>query len=272
MAAIVVAVVAAVLIALEARPLADIFLRADPTLQGSFSLLHTRAFFSVAAHAALIALAIHLVFAKAQWNTRARLGALLCLGALGLELLSLAPCLLGGGKLCGVYYILIGPFTALAMLVGTAIFVAASGNRGLRRTVALGAASLCAAALAAYWHFTPRSPADCARIASEFQRGACVMNFALQTNDDQLCEQVNFDSSRWSCTYQIAERRGDATLCERISLPCRYTRPGPACEPEGFRNTCYLVVARKLRDAQLCQRITTGEMKANCQAQARPKQ
>ena len=263
------AIASAVLIALEARPLADVFLRADPTLQGSFSLLHARPFLSVAAHCGLIVLAVHGFFTAAPQRSRARLGMLMSFGALGLEVLSLAPCLIAADALCGVYYIVIGPFAALIMLAGFAIYLAASGSRGLTQATALGVVSLGAAALAAYWIVTPHAPADCTRIASDIQRDSCVMNFALQTNDAQLCEQVNFDGSRWSCTYQIAERKGDATLCDRISPPCRYTGPGPACEPERFRDTCYLVVARRLRDGRLCERITPGDMQTNCRAQAR---
>lgn len=256
------------LIAFEARPLADLFLRADPTLQGSFSMLHARGFLSVAGHLALAMLSLRIAFGAAPAAPLARTGAWLCYGALGLELLALAPCLFAGGALCGVYYILAGPFTALAMLAGFGLFVTASASRALNVGTTLAAAGLVAAALAAYWHFTPRSPAECARIDDDIRRGACVMNFALQTGDDRLCEQVMLDSSRWSCIYQIAERRGDATLCDRIIPPCRYTVPGPACEPERYRNTCYLVTARKLRDPGLCERMTPGELRASCRGQA----
>lgn len=132
----------------------------------------------------------------------------------------------------------------------------------------LGVAGLGAAALAAYWYFTPKTPDDCARISDDLKRGVCLMDFALRTNDDRLCEQVTFDSSRWSCTYQIAERKGDATLCERIALPCRFTGPGPTCEPARFRDTCYLVTARKLGDRTLCERMTPGDLQASCRKQA----
>lgn len=256
------------LIALEAGPLMDIFLRADPTLQGSFSLLHARAFLSVAGHLALAVLSLRLVFGAAPATVAARIGAWLCYGALALELLTLAPCVLGGGALCGVFYVVAVPFTALAMLAGFGLFVAASASRWLMRAAVLGVAGMGATALAAYWYITPKSPEECARISDDIKRGACVMNFALQTGDDRLCEQVTLDSSRWSCLYQIAERKGNPTLCERIVPPCRYTRPGPACEPERYRDTCYLVTARKLGDPKLCERMTPGDMQANCRKQA----
>lgn len=263
------ALAALCLIALDAWPLADIFQRADPTLQGSFSLLHLRAFLSVAGHLALAALALRLALGAAPPAVRtARSGAWLCFGALGLELLALAPCLFGGGALCGVFYLVVGPLTALAMLAGFAIFVAAAGSRAMRRGALLGAAALGAAAVAAFWLVTPRSPADCAGLADGLKRDACTMNFALQTSDERLCEQVVFDSSRWSCLYQIAERKGDATLCERIAAPCRHTTPGPACEPDRFRDTCWLVTSRKLREPALCERMTSGDLQASCRKQA----
>ena len=53
------ALAAASLIALEITPLWDIFLRADPTLQGPFSMLHARAFLSIAGHLALVMLSLH---------------------------------------------------------------------------------------------------------------------------------------------------------------------------------------------------------------------
>lgn len=259
---------AASLIALEVRPLWDIFLRADPTLQGSFSILHARAFLSVAGHLALVMLSLRLTFVAAASTPIARIGVWLCYGALALESLVLVPYMFAGAALCGVYYVMGGPFTALAMLVGFGLFVSASGSRMLTGVTVLGVVGLGATALAAYWYFTPKSPAECARISDDVKRGACVMDFALRTGDDRLCELVTFDSSRWSCTYQIAERKGDATLCERIALPCRYTGPGLACEPERFRDTCYLVTARKLSDPKLCERMTPGDLQTSCRKQA----
>lgn len=267
------AVPAAVLfIAFEARPLADVFLRTDPTLQGSFSLLHARPLLSVAGHLALAVLSLQFAFGAAPTASAARVGAWLCYGALMLEFLALAPCVFGGGALCGVFYVIVGPLTALAMLAGFGLYVTASASRTLVGATALGAAGLCAAALAAYWCVSPKSAADCARLSDDIKRGTCTMNFALEFGDEQLCEQVMFDSSRWSCLYQIAERKGDSTLCERIVPPCRYTAPGPACEPDRLRDTCYLVTARKLGDPNLCERMTPGDLQASCRKQSRSKQ
>lgn len=262
------AIAALSLIGLEAGPLADLFLRADPTLQGSFSLLNARPLLSVAGHLALVALSLRLAFVTAPATPIARIGAWLSYCALALELLSLAPCVFGGGALCGVFYVVVGPLTALAMLAGFGLLLTAGASRTLKRGAVAGMVGLGAAAFAAYWHVTPKSPGDCAMISDDIKRGSCVMNFALQTSDDRLCEQVAFDSSRWTCTYQIAERKGDATLCERIVLPCRYTSPGLACEPERYRDTCYLVTARKLNDPKLCERVTQGDMQVNCRRQA----
>lgn len=256
------------LISLESGPLADMYLRADPTLQGSFSMLHARAFLSVAGHLALAVLSLRLAFVAAPTTPGARVGAWLCYGTLALESLSLTPCVFAGGALCGVYYVTVGPFTALGMLAGFGLFVTASASRTLMGASVLGVVGLGATALAAYWHFTPKSPSECTRIPDDIKRGACVMNFALKTADDRLCEQVTFDSSRWTCTYQVAERKGNATLCERIAPPCRYAGRGSACEPERFRDTCYLVTARKLRDPRLCERMTPGDLQASCRKQA----
>jgi hypothetical protein len=267
--AAVAACVAGALIVLEVGPMGDIFLRADPTLQGAFSSLHLRGFLTVAAHGALIALALQWLFAPPALGKLARAAAWACFGALALELLTLAPCVAAGGALCGVFYIVASPFTALVMLIAFGVYLTASGSRGLACAAALGVVTLLASALAAYWLLTPQSPVDCERLGPGMKRDNCVMNFALQTHDDKLCDTVNFDSSRWSCTYQIAERKGDAALCERIVPPCRYTAPGPACEPDRFRDTCYLVVARKLHDAKLCERVRAGDMQANCRKQMR---
>lgn len=262
------ALAAVSLIALEARPLWDIFLRADPTLRGSFSILHARTFLSVAGHLALVMMSLRLTFVAAAPTPIGRIGVWLCYGALALEFLLLAPCVFAGGALCGLYYVVGGPFTALAMIFGFGLFVSTSGSRMLTGVTVLGVVGLGAAALAAYWYFTPKSPAECARISDDLKRGACVMNFALRTDDDRLCEQVTFDSSRWSCIYQIAERKADATLCERIALPCRYTGPGLACEPVRYRDTCYLMTARALSDPELCERMTSGDLQASCRKQA----
>jgi hypothetical protein len=261
------AIAALLLIGLEAGPLADLFLRADPTLQGSFSLLNARSLLSVAGHLALTVLSLRLAFVTAPATPIPRTGAWLCYGALGLELLSLVPCVFAGDALCGVFYVVIGPLTALAMLAGFGLFLGAGASRMLKRGALAGMAALGLAAFAAYWYVTPKSPEDCARISDDLKRGSCVMNFALQTGDDRLCEQVTFDSSRWTCIYQIAERKGDASLCRRIVPPCRYTGPGLACEPERYRDTCYLVTARELRDPGLCERMAPGDLQASCRRQ-----
>lgn len=259
------------LIAVDATPLADIFLRADPTLQGSFSILQARAFLSVSAHFGLALLSLWLTFSTTPAPRISRTGAWLAYGALGLELLTLTPCVFAGSALCGLYYIFLGPITALVMLAGFGLFVVTGSSRALRHASTLSFVALGTAALGGYWYFTPQSAAECSRISDDIKRGTCVMNFALQTGDDKLCEQIALDSARWSCIYQIAERKGDAALCLRISLPCRYTALGPACEPERFRDTCYLVTARKLGDPALCGRVTPGDSQASCRKQAESK-
>ena len=101
------------------------------------------------------------------------------------------------------------------------------------------------------------------------KRGACIMNFALRDSDESLCNQVSFDSSRWSCLYQIAERKGNPALCEQIAAPFRFKSPGLQCDPETYRDTCFLVVARKLKDEKWCGQISNAAKQAGCLEQSR---
>jgi hypothetical protein len=269
LAAAVVLLAGSSLAALEASPIADLFLRATPTLHGSFSLLAARPLLSVVAHLALVAIGLHRLIASEAVAVATRASARLCYGALAVELLSLAPCAFGGDALCGVFYVLVLPATALAILVGFATYLVAARSRALvvlsSGALLLGAAS----ALAAWWIVTPRSPVDCERIDEPIKRGTCLVNFALRTSAAALCEEVDFDSSRWSCLYELAERAGDPTLCERIVLPCRAHSPGPTCDPDTYRDTCFLVVARKLRDPRLCERLTARDLRTSCLEQVR---
>lgn len=262
------AIAAGLLLALDLRPLGALFLRSDPTLRGSFSLLHARAFLSPAAHLALIALALFRLRASLPLDPRARRAARAAFAALSLEIAALLPCTFALDALCGVYYILVAPFTATAMLAAVAVFVGAAGSRSLLHWTAIGLAGLAAAGVATWSLVAPKSAADCRQIAAGLPRDNCLVNFALPAGDAALCGEVVFDSSRWSCLYEIAERAGNPALCDQISAPCRYTQPGPSCEPERYRDTCFLVVARKLRDASLCERVGDPAQQSSCREQA----
>jgi len=267
--AIFVGLVAGTLLFLEINPLVDLFLRADPTLQGTFSFLNARPFLTVAAHTALVAIAVHRFLASASSVEATRGPARICYAVLAAELLTIVPCVVARDALCGVFYVFVSPFTAIAILLGFAVLLAKSGSRALIAGSAFALLLMIAAGFGAYRYITPKSPAECVRIAEPVKQDACRMNFALQASDAELCETIVFDSSRWSCTYQIAERKGDPSLCERIALPCRFRSPGLACDPDRYRNTCLLVVARKLRDGSLCARMAEGEFRTRCLEQAR---
>lgn len=257
------------LLCIDARAIPDLFLNADPTLQGSFSLTHLRPFVLVMGHASVVLLLLHRMFAREPAPSGARAAFQVALGTLGLELLSLAPCVLAPGALCGVFYILVSQATAPVMLAAFVAYLVQAGSPMLTRISATGAVLLGAGVAAAFWHFTPASAAGCGTIQDELKRGACIMNFALRDSDESLCNQVAFDSSRWSCLYQIAERKGLPALCERITAPCRYESPGLQCDPVTYRDTCYLVVARKLEDEKWCGQVSDAAKQAGCLEQSR---
>jgi hypothetical protein len=261
------AVVAAGLLLFEVNPIRDLILNADPTLQGSLSFLNIRPLLSVAGHLSAVTLALYLSFASASLTPGAKAGIYLCYGALGVELLALAPCMVFPGSLCGIYYFLINQAAAPVMMVGLAVVSRAAGSRALVGAIIVVAVTLLAAGVGVFWGVTPKSAGDCENLAASLKRDACVMNFALRYDDEKLCERVNFDSSRWSCLYQIAERKGMPALCKQITQPCRYETPGLACEPNIYRDTCYLVVARKIRDKALCGNVTDANKRASCESQ-----
>jgi hypothetical protein len=261
-------IAAAALLALDLGPLRALFLRSDPTLRGSFTLLHARALLSPAAHLALIALAAVQLRTRETLPGSARGAARAAFAALGVEIAALLPCALAHDALCGVFYVLVAPYTAIAMLAASAVFAGASGSRALRRASAIGAAGLAAAGVSAWVLVTPKSVDACRQLAPGLARDNCLVSFALPAGDAVICDEVDFDSSRWSCLYEIAERRGDPSLCDRITAPCRYTEPGIACDPERYRDTCFLVVARTLGDAALCEQVQAPDARSNCREQA----
>lgn len=262
------AAAAGALLLLEVNPILDLVYNTDPTLQGTVSVLNLRPLFSVAGHLATILLSLYLLFTSAPLPGSARMGAWLCFGAVGVEVLALAPCLLAADALCGVFYLLINQAAAPAMLAGVIVVLLGVGSRVLAGVSIVIATALIAAAAGVYWQVTPKSASDCANVTDSLKRDNCLMNFALRDSDEKLCDEVNFDSSRWSCLYQIAERKGLPALCERIALPCRHTAPGPACEPDLYRDTCYVVVARKLKDSAWCDRVGDAGKRGNCKAQS----
>ena len=84
---------AGALLVLDIRQLPDLFLRANPTLQGSFSLLHVQPFVSVAGHLSVAALALYLALGKDNGAKNTKFASGICFGALAIELLALAPCM-----------------------------------------------------------------------------------------------------------------------------------------------------------------------------------
>lgn len=271
-AAFIVVLAAGALATLEARPVAELFVRADPVLRGSWTLLGLRPLLALVGHVALIVIGLHRLLARRAVSTGptgARTTAWICYGLLAFELLLLVPCLFAHDALCGVYYIVASPLTATSMLLGLAVYVSTTRSRALTASAASISLAAVGASVAAYWMVTPGTHAECDQIAEAIARDTCRMNFALAASDADLCETVDFDSSRWSCLYQIAERDGNAVLCDRIAWPCRNTDPGPACDPEFYRDTCLLVVARRLQDATLCGRMAPGELQSRCREQVK---
>ena len=259
---------AGALLVLDVRQLPDLFLRANPTMQGSFSLLHVQPFVSVAGHLCVLVLALYLALGKGKGAKYPKVASWICFGALAIELLALAPCLLAPDALCGLFYTLLNMITAPVMLAAFVAFLFRAGDARLIQISTAGAILLVVGSVAAYWQFTPKSARECNSIADELKRGACIMNFALRDSDEALCDQVSFDSSRWSCLYEIAERKGMPALCEQITLPCRFESPGVQCDVENYRDTCYLVVARKLKDEILCDHVTDTVKQAGCREQS----
>lgn len=262
------ALAACALLLLDARAIPDLLLKSDPTLQGSFSLRHLRPIVAVLGHAAVILMSLHLMFARAPATAGARTAVKLALAALALEVLVLLPCAFAPDALCGVFYIFISEATGPVMLAAFLFYLARAGSPALTRASAAAAVLLAGGAAAAYWQFTPQSAAACEAIGDELKRSTCMMNFALRDDDDSLCERVSFDSSRWSCLYQIAERRGKPALCEQIAAPCRFASPGLQCDPQTYRDTCYLVVARKLKDEKWCAPIAAQDKRSSCLKQS----
>jgi len=262
-------IAASALLFIDARAIPDLFLNADPTLQGSFSLLHLRPFVSVLGHGSVVLMSLHRLFARGPAPSGARVAFQVGLGALGLEAVSLAPCFLVLGALCGVFYFLVNLATAPVMLAAFVVYLARVGSSMLMRTSATVAVLLAVGVAAAFWQFTPKLAAGCETIQDELKRGNCIMNFALRDSDESLCDQVSFDSSRWSCLYEIAERKGKPALCEQIAAPCRFKSRGLQCDPETYRDTCFLVVARKLKDEKWCGQISDAAKQAGCLEQSR---
>lgn len=265
----IVGLAAGILAGLEVRPLASLFLRAGPTPEGLFGLQTARPLLMVAAHLALILVAVHQMFAVQATVLATRGVVVFCYAVLALEWLTLAPCLFAGDALCGVYYVGFGPGAAIAIAIGFVAYLTVAKSRAFLATAMVFLLLGASGALAAYWRLTPKSYADCDRVSEPIGRDHCRMGFALEAGDEILCDRVDFDSLRWSCLYQIAEREGNVALCDRITLPCRNQTPGPVCDPDFYRDTCLLVVARKLRDPHPCERIIGGELRERCSAQAR---
>jgi hypothetical protein len=213
-------------------------------------------------------MSLHLLIARTPATSGARVAFRLALAALGLEALTLAPCAFARDALCGVFYIFVSEATGPVMLAAFVYYLARAGSRALARASAAAAILLALGAAAAYWRLTPQSATACEAIGDELKRGTCMMNIALRDNDAALCERVSFDSSRWSCLYEIAERQGNPALCEQISAPCRFASPGLQCDPQTYRDLCYLVVARKLKDEKWCAPIAAEDKRSACLQQS----
>lgn len=267
--ALLAAALAGALIALERRPLGDLLSYSDPGLQGSLSLTSLRPLLSLLGHSSVLLLSAQRVFSATPLAWRRFRGVLVCDGALGIEVLALLPCVGATDGLCGVFYLLVNPFAALAMVAGLVRTLVQSESRAFHAVALASLSLLCTGIGFAYWRCAPAAFADCARASDPLRRDACRMNFALREGDEQLCEQVDFDSSRWSCLYQIAERKRMPALCEQITAPCRAESPGLHCDPTTYRDTCFLVIARSLGEARWCEAVQEPEKRASCIAQAR---
>lgn len=258
-----VGVFAGVLIALDLNGIQDAFLFADPTMGGGLSAMNVRAVLSVLGHGCVILLALHRVISR-DAPTAGRLAARLCFGAVMAEALVLTPCLPAADALCGVFYIVLNQVTAPVMIIGFAIHLTQTRSRRLLAITGGLVAATAAGALIGYLHFTPKSAADCETLSGDLRRDNCLANFAARDNDESLCERIDFDSTRWTCLYQIAERKGMPSLCGQVTAPCRFESPGVQCDPETYRDTCYLVVARRLKDAKWCGHVADAAKQENC--------
>jgi len=85
----------------------------------------------------------------------------------------------------------------------------------------------------------------------------------LQNKDASLCEKINVangGNSKDACYTLVANKLGDVSLCEKVQVDS-----GPANSKEA----CYLLYAIKTQDPSLCEKATTPELKAYCVQQIR---
>jgi hypothetical protein len=258
----VVVLLAAALLALEINPVTELFLRASPLSERGGLVLRLRPLLSIAGHGLLILIGLHHTRSPYARTRGARSGRLLAYGALALELASLLPCVAMPDALCGLWFILVNPWAALAMLIGGGCIVWAAAGRGLLYCSLAAGAGLGTLLLLAYWTVTPKHADDCGR--ASVRADACLLEFAVRDRDALLCQRIEHDSTRWTCLYRLAERTRMPELCAHIAPPCRDHTPGLGCEPALYRDTCFVVVSRALGDARYCAAIIDATKRESC--------
>jgi len=257
-----VVLLAAAVLAIEINPVTEFFLRASPLSERGGLLWGLRPLLSIAGHGLLILIGIHHALSPGVSTRGARIGRCVGYGALLLELASLLPCVAMPDALCGLWFMLINPWTALAMLIGSGCVAWATPGRRLMHGCLAAVAGLVGLGMVAYWTVTPKQADDCGR--PSVRADACLLDFALRERDAMLCEGIAHDSTRWTCLYQLAERARMPELCARIAAPCRDRTPGLACEPALYRDTCFIVVARAFGDAGYCDSIIEVQKRQSC--------
>jgi hypothetical protein len=167
------------------------------------------------------------------------------LGALcwAAEALSLLPCVLGGGSLWGVFYVVLNLVTAPGMLVA-ALGAAVTSGAPLWRWTLLGGLGLLAAGwMTLYQGNRPQAAADCAGHADWVRRGTCLAWAARHSGDSGLCLLIELESSRFACLHELAGHHWDPGLCDQISDENRPTGRGRRTSAGAFtipqlRATC----------------------------------
>ena len=250
---------ALIMLSKDIGSVADFVMRTEPTRQWM-------PIWNALSHVCVVLLSILLVVVK-KTGTQFKpwtLGINIIYGATAIQALGLLPCLFGAGAFCGILYVLTLVYTAPIVVIAFIVIVVKSANK---KIIAAGAALAVLGAIAStllFWRVTPKTAESCKEIDNQLKRGTCFEHFALKQNDAKICDLIDFDSTRFSCLYKIAGKTGNQELCEQIKPPCRWSSPGIMCTAENYANTCWIIVARKYKQRDLCERITDSKLKSSC--------
>lgn len=104
-----------------------------------------------------------------------------------------------------------------------------------------------------------KNPRICENILDTYNKDDCYKNVISNTGNGEACEKIISQEVKDDCLINAAQKSGKVEFCEKMSI-----FSSDEWNEYSTKEHCYKMVASTTKDAALCEKINTQEIKDKC--------